>query len=97
MPTVFVVNNSGHDYSDAERFGEILYCTEGPLNKFDTAQMYRSLSEALLDANEDDYILMTSLTTLCCIATGMMVEQFGKVNMLLFQGGKYISRTIAFD
>ena len=91
---VFVVNNGGHDYSDAERFGEIVYCTGNIIRRDDTAQMFRELREALSDANPEDYILMSSLTSLCCVATAIMVEKFGELHMLIFHNGQYVSRDV---
>lgn len=97
MKKVFVINAGGHDYSDAERFGELVFCTEGSVNKWDTAQMYREMSDALLDAHEDDYLLLTSLATLCSVAAAIMACQFGKVNFLLYRDGEYIERSIVLE
>lgn len=94
---VYVLNNGGHDYTDAERFGDIVFCTEGAINKWDIAQMYRELSDVLMSAHADDYILMTSLTSLCCVATAIMVEQFGEVHLLLYKDGQYIERDLVLN
>ena len=77
MKRVYVLNNGGHDYRDAERFGGIVFCTEGSVNKWDVAQMYRELDDALLEAHADDYILLSSLTTLCSIAAAIMAGENG--------------------
>lgn len=94
---VFVVNNGGHDFTKAEAFGDIVFCTEGSMNRYDTAQMYRELSGVLEDAHADDYLLLTSLTTLCSIATAIMANQFGCVNLLLFKDGEYVERNIILE
>lgn len=94
---VFVINNSGHDYRDAERFGDIVFCTEGPLNRCDVSQMYRVFSDALQDAHEEDYLLLTSLASACSVASAIMANQFGRVNYLLFDNGKYIERTMVLE
>lgn len=96
MAKVFVVNDGGHNYSDARRFGEVRFCTSGELDKFDTAQMYRQLQASLLDALPEDYILVTSLTSLCSIACAMFAARFGHLNMLLYKDNQYIERTIVF-
>lgn len=94
---VYVVNNGGHDYSGAAGFGELIYCTEGALRKDDTAQMYRELSAYLDDAESNDLLLLTSLTTLCCVASAIMAARFGEVHFLLFKEGQYVERTVVID
>lgn len=97
MSKVYILNNGGHDYSAAQEFGSPVICTEGVVDKKDTAQMFRLLSDALEYAQETDYILITSLTSLCCIAVGIMADRFGKVNLLIYEGGRYLPRTIVFS
>lgn len=94
---VFVLSNGGHDYTDAERFGEIVICTDGAVDKWDTAQMYRELVGPMHDAKPGDYILISSLATLCCVATALMVELTGEVHFLLYKGGQYIERSLILD
>lgn len=97
MPKVFVVNNGGHDYTEAMAFGELVFCTKGSLDRNDTAQMFRELTDALEDARMDDYLLITSLASLCCIATGILADRWGRVNFLLFDGKHYIAKSVMFD
>lgn len=97
MPKVFVVNDGGHDYSDAERFGELVFCTEHVIRKDDTAQMFRELSESLSWAQSDDYLLVSSLTSLCMIAAGIMGDKFGELHLLIFKDGQYVSRDIILE
>lgn len=93
MPTkVYVTNSGGHDYSDAERFGDVIFCTEGSLDKEDTAQMYRELNDALYDSMPEDYIVLTSLTTLCSIACAIFALKHGQLHLLLYKGGAYVPR-----
>jgi len=97
MKNVFIVNNGGHDYSDAERFGALTFCTERVIKKSDTAQMYRELNAAMLDADAHDYLLVSSLTSLCIVATGILAARFGEVHLLLFENGQYVVRDLMFD
>ena len=94
---VFIVNNGGHDYSQAERFGEIVFCTDQPIKKDDIHQMYRELSLALQDAKPDDYLLVSSLTSLCMIAAAILADRFGELHLLLFSGGDYICRDLILE
>ena len=91
---IFVVSNGGHDYSDAERFGDIVFCTQEVIRKDDIAQMYRELSDALFDAKPDDLLLVSSLTSLCAVASAILADRFGEVHFLLFKDGQYIQRDL---
>jgi len=65
---VFILNRGGHDYSRAERFGTLVYCSEGLLAKYDIGKMVRILSDAMSDSTPEDYLLLTSLSSLCSVA-----------------------------
>lgn len=97
MAKVYVLNNSGHDYTDAERFGDIVFCTEGNLPKNDISALFRTLSDALAFAREEDYIVVSSLSSVCAIAAGIMADRYGKVNFLVFESGRYSERTVTFE
>lgn len=97
MSKVYVVNKGGHDYSPAERFGTLVYCTHGQLSKFDTGQMYREVNEAMKDSEPDDYILLTSLTTLCSVAAAIFAAKHKRVNFLIFKEDNYVERKLVLD
>lgn len=94
---VYIVNRSGHDHSDAERFGELVYLTEGKMDRYNTNQMYRIFAEAFRDSEPDDYILPTSLNILCSTACAVFARKHGTLNLLLFKNGKYIERNLQLD
>ncbi len=97
MPLVYVVNRGGHDYTAAERFGEILYCTDGSLDRYDTSQMYRQLVQSLEDSEQEDYILLTSLTSLCSVACAIFAHKHGRLNLLLYKDDGYVERKLVFN
>lgn len=97
MNKVYVLNRGAHDYSEAEAFGELCFCTDGPLDKWDTNQMYRELSNSMEDSQQDDYILLTSLTSLCSIACSIFTHKHGRLNLLIHKDGTYIQRTLVFN
>ena len=94
MAKVYVVNKGPHNYDDAQGFGELIYCTDGSMDKFDLSQMYRELDESMFDSEPEDYILLTSLTALCCVACSIFAAKHRRVNLLLFRGNGYLSRSI---
>jgi hypothetical protein len=96
MTKVYVLNRGAHDYSDAERFGELVFCTEGSLDKLDVQQMYRELEPILAYATEEDYIILTSLSSLCAVACSIFTNIFGRLNLLIYTNNGYVARELYF-
>lgn len=92
MKKVFVVNKSSHDFSAAENFGEIIFLSEGSINRYATSSMVRQFGEIMADSNEHDYIVPCSLNVMNSIACAIFARKHGKLNLLLYQNGKYIER-----
>jgi hypothetical protein len=93
-PKVFITNKGAHDYSDAERYGDLVFCTEGLIGKFNTSQMVREFESAFVDSTADDYILLTSLTTLCSMACSVFACKHGRLNLLIFKEDRYVVRKV---
>ncbi len=94
---VFVVSDGGHDYSDAERFGKIVFCTDLPIRRDDVHQMYRELGSCLAEADRKDYLLVSSLTSMCMVAAGFLADAFGELHLLIYHDGKYISKDLYYS
>ena len=94
---VFIANQGAHDYSDALRYGNPIYVTKGTLSKFGVGIMARLWSDALEGSSPDDYIVSSSLTTLCSIGCSIFARKHGCLNLLMFRNGKYISRKLMLD
>jgi hypothetical protein len=97
-PTVFVVNRSCHDFSAAEKFGNLKFMTEGMIGKFNTGTMYRAVRRSLVSATADDYLLLTGQSILTAIATAAFATKFRQVNFLLYCGAenRYVVRRMQF-
>jgi len=85
MPRVYVVNTSGHDISDAERYGELVVMTEGTVDKFNITIMLRAFNEHLAYSTSDDFILVSGPTVMNCIACAMFAAKHGCLNLLLWR------------
>lgn len=95
MPNVFVINKSAHDFSGAERFGELIYLTEGRQGHFNVNTMVTEFATKLKDSKQEDYFVLTSLNVLCVIACAIFVLMHkGHLNVLLFRDGRYIPREL---
>lgn len=98
MTKVFIPNKGGHDYSDAERFGELVFLTEGTVRKEAVNEHYRRMIEMGIGNSEPgDYLVVCSLSVLTAIAASILSRMHGKVNFLLFDGRRYVQRTVAVD
>ena len=96
-PIVWIPNKAGHNFSDAERFGELVYLTEGTVNRYSANSMYRTFSEQMDEASPKDYLLVSSLSILNCVASSILSYKFGLVNYLLFKNGIYLERSVNYS
>ena len=96
MPKVYIVNKSAHDFSAAENFGEIIFLSEGPMNRYAVNNMVRQFKDIMLNSHEEDYLVPCSLNVMNSIASSILVHKHGRLNLLLFKAGDYIERNIIF-
>jgi len=94
---VFVINKSGHDFSPAKRFGDLVYLSEGVFPKYNISHMYRIFTTGLMHSHPKDFILQTSLPIMNIVACVIFALKHRRLNLLLFENGRYISRTLVFD
>lgn len=97
MPNVLITNKGFHDYSDAKRFGKLIFMSEGSLPPFDINNMARTFKPYIEKSNPEDFILLTGLTSMCSVISSMFAFKHGQVNWLIFKNGKYIERTIKLN
>lgn len=102
MPKVYIINKSCHDYSMAEKYGEITYLTESSYNRFSTGKMFRSFKNGLKDSNPEDFLLISGLTIMSSIACSMFAAKHKRLNLLLYNSGPnveegYVKRTIILE
>ena len=93
---VYIVNRSSHDFSAAEKFGEITFLSEGPMNRYSTNNMHRIFSDVLKESNEGDYIVPCALNVMNSIACAIFAHLHGGLNLLLYKNGDYIERNHVF-
>jgi len=104
MSNVYIVNRGCHDHSDAERFGKLVYLSEGAVNRYAVANMYRQFVVQMRDSGPGDYILLTGLSVMSSIACSIFARKHGRLNMLLYKSsrtpgerGHYVDRAIMID
>ena len=89
---VFIVNKSSHDFHPAEKYGEVIFLSEGSMNRYATNSMVRQFGDAMKDSKEGDYIVPCSLNVMNSVACAIFAHKHGRLNLLLFKDGLYIER-----
>lgn len=97
---VYIPNKSCHDFTMAKPFGDLVFISEGPIQRTKTSVMYRYTWKALRDSKPGDYLLVTGMTIMNIVATAIFANLHGRVNLLLFDPShkdKYVERTIIME
>lgn len=94
---VYIMNNGGHDYSGAKKYGDLVFVTDELIDREDTAQMYHAVDVAMRDSTPDDYILISSLSSMCSVASAYFSALHGELHLLIHSRGEYVSRDIIMD
>ena len=97
MTRVYIVNKSSHNFSSAERYGELVFMTEGRMNRFGTNDMVRQFKESMVKSHKDDYLLLCSLNVMNSLACAVFARKHGSLNLLLYKDGEYIERNHLLD
>lgn len=99
---VFIINNSGHNFSRALPYGTPVFVTQDRVPKFNLTTMLRTFKEAFADSTPDDYILITGPLVMNVIAGAYFAHKHGRLNLLLYHtdpagNDRYISRKLLFS
>lgn len=90
---VFLTNRSGHDYSDAEKFGSIVAVTIGKVSPFNTDRTVSTIRSFLKDHNynpEADWVLFSG-------NAGIAAFVFGVATLIAIQQNSRHIRLLIFD
>lgn len=95
---IYVINRASHDYSGAERWGELVYLSDGSVNRYATNKIYRIFEDVLSESSPNDYILLTGLTVMSSIATAIFAHKHSQLNLLIFRPNThtYAERRLVF-
>ncbi len=94
MPNVYVVSKSAHDFSGAQKYGKLIFLSEGALNRYHVNNMERQFSSKLENSSPEDFILPCGLSMMNSIACAMFALKHKRLNLLLFRKGKYVERNL---
>jgi hypothetical protein len=96
MAKVYIVNNTNHDYSKAEQYGELVYVTKGKLPIFKTNTVRALLEKGLVKFSKDDYLLISGPAIVSVMAATILYSRFDTVKFLIFDAKQqnYVVRHI---
>ena len=97
MPNVYVVSNSAHDFTEAKKFGKLIFLSEGAMNRYHCNNQHRQFMEHLKNSEPEDYILLCGLSVMNSIACAAFACKHDRLNLLLFRKGRYVERNIVFN
>ena len=97
MARVFIPANQGHDYSRADAYGTIHFVTEEPLPTSNFGHMRDLWRRALVNSSKEDWIVVSSLASHLAIGSAIFARRHGRLNLLVFDGGDYVGRTIVLQ
>jgi len=88
--TVWIINEGGHDYSEAEKFGNLIPVTVGAINPFNPDRIMINVRSIFELAKVDDWILISGNQMVCMVMFAMWIERFGSANILQWSTKKRI-------
>lgn len=94
---VYIVNRGAHNFTEAQKYGRLVFMTEGFQPKYGVNTAYRRFVFCMQDSHEEDWLLLTGMSTLNAIASAIFASKHGRLNLLLFNGKGYVKRTIIIN
>ena len=83
MRTVWVANESGHDYGPAEQYGEVKRLTLGDQNTFRLDRLLAHIARGICKfSHEDDYLLVSGSPIINAIAFQVWLQAHPQCNLL---------------
>lgn len=63
------MNNAGHPYEQLDEYGEVIFLTQGAINRKQLNATIKKMGNLLEQATENDYLCISGNNFLCAIAT----------------------------
>ena len=84
MPKVYIVTRGHHDFSKAERYGELVFMTEGLISVKQIGVMIRTILEHLRDSTPEDYVMIYGPTMMVSLLCSIFVLRHSVLNILIY-------------
>ena len=83
---VYVTNRGWHDYTSAERYGQLITLTEARIDYRHTDRVRAQIVEGLRDFDPElDYVLISGMPALAFEVAAHLTKRFGKVRYLYWE------------
>lgn len=90
MPRVFVSNYASHDFTEAEKYGEIIFITKGYVSFESLDRVLFQCAENQLSATEDDWFLISGSNVITLFAAIVWLHRHKKLKLLVHDAKKGI-------
>lgn len=98
--TVWIVNEAGHNYTSAERYGELKRLTQGDVNPLAVDRLAYHLARGIVKFTKaDDYLLISGTPTINAVALVLWLQTHKKARLLQWNAVKqdYELATMTLD
>lgn len=82
-PKVFVTNFAGHDYTDAERFGELTWITKGYVSFHSLDRVKFAICEKIMASAPQDWLLLSGIPVISALAAAFWYHRHKQVKLLV--------------
>lgn len=98
FPAVWIVQETGHNFDAAKQFGRLRIINNTTLNRFDVDKMVSIIENALEESAPKDFILISGLTIMNCLACAIFAHKHSTLNLLLYNTKTqlYVPRVLTF-
>lgn len=96
-PRVYVSNFAGHDYTEAEVYGEIRSITQGFISFQSLDRLKFTIAQALQETTPDDWLLLSGTNIISVLASLLWYQKHGVVKILNFDKTTRKYREIIFN
>lgn len=83
MPKVYITNTAGHDFTQAKKFGEIVWITRGFVSFQSLDRLKYKIIDQIKDSTPDDYLLISGTLLVSIVAAIAWYEMHQKVCILV--------------
>ena len=94
---VYVSNFAGHDYADAQRFGELRPITMGFISFQSLDRVKFQIAEGIRDSRPEDFLVLSGTNIVNVLAALLWMSMHGKVRILNYDKSTHKYREIVLS
>lgn len=84
-PRVIIVNYAGHSYDGARKYGEFITMTRGYISFESLDRLKYEIAQFIFtQTHREDWLLLSGIPAVGCIATTLWMRHHGKVKLLVW-------------